>query len=186
MRIGRSARAGKLDIARSARITAVAQRPALARRRRSSQRTARRAPVRRQPASPVARLRAICLALPETTEKLAWGEPTWRVRGRLFAQLDDHHHGADRLAVWLPAPLGEQEAMVFADPERFFRPPYVGGRGWVGVRIDRHPDWTVVARLVAQAYGQVAPPTLRARVPPGPRASAARRSSRRTRRDRCE
>ena len=83
--------------------------------------------------TPLARLRAICLALPEATEKIAWGEPTWRVRGKLFAQLDDHHHGADHLAVWLPAPLGEQEAMVFTDPVRFFRPPYVGPRGWVGV-----------------------------------------------------
>ena len=71
---------------------------------------------------PLDRLRAICLALPEATEKIAWGEPTWRVRGKLFAQLDDHHHGADHLAVWLPAPLGEQEAMIFVDPERFFRP----------------------------------------------------------------
>jgi hypothetical protein len=111
--------------------------------------------------APVERLRAICLALPETTEKLAWGEPTWRVRGRLFAQLDDHHHGADHLAVWLPAPLGEQEAMIFTDPARFFRPPYVGHRGWVGVRIDRRPDWALVATLVEQAYREVAPPRLR-------------------------
>ncbi|HEU4369108.1 MAG TPA: MmcQ/YjbR family DNA-binding protein [Methylomirabilota bacterium] len=111
--------------------------------------------------NPLDRLRAICLALPETTEKLAWGEPTWRVRGRLFAQLDDHHHGADHLAVWLPAPLGEQEAMIFTDPERFFRPPYVGQRGWVGMRIDRRPDWTLVATLVGQAYRLVAPPRLR-------------------------
>ena len=110
--------------------------------------------------TPVARLRAICLALPEATEKIAWGEPTWRVRGKLFAQLDDHHHGADHLAVWLPAPLGEQEAMIFTDPVRFFRPPYVGPRGWVGVRIDRAPDWTQVANLVEQAYRQVAPPSL--------------------------
>jgi predicted DNA-binding protein (MmcQ/YjbR family) len=133
--------------------------------------------------TPVERLRAICLALPETTEKLAWGEPTWRVRGRLFAQLDDHHHGADHLAVWLPAPLGEQEAMVFADPRRFFRPPYVGSRGWVGVRIDRRPDWTVVARLVEQAYWQVAPPALRSRATREP---AAPPQTRRTRRERCE
>ena len=111
--------------------------------------------------SPVERLRAICLALPEATEKLAWGEPTWRVRGKIFAQLDDHHHGADHLAVWLPAPLGEQEAMVFTDPERFFRPPYVGVRGWVGVRIDRRVDWPAVSNLVAQAYRMVAPPRLR-------------------------
>jgi hypothetical protein len=106
---------------------------------------------------PIARLRAICLALPETTEKVAWGEPTWRVRGRLFAQLDDHHHGAEHLAVWLPAPLGEQEALIKADPARFFRPPYVGQRGWVGVRIDWRPSWTQVKVLVEQAYRQVAP-----------------------------
>jgi hypothetical protein len=121
--------------------------------------------------SPLDRLRAICLALPEATEKVAWGEPTWRVNGRLFAQLDDHHHGADHLAVWLPAPLGEQEAMIFADPGRFFRPPYVGGRGWVGVRIDGRPDWTIVARVVAQAYRVVAPPRLRAQLDLRPGAS---------------
>jgi len=107
------------------------------------------------------RLRAICLALPETSEKIAWGEPTWRVKGKLFAQLDNHHHGADHLAVWLPAPLGEQESLVFLDPQRFFRPPYVGSRGWVGVRIDGRPDWKLVASLVQQAYREVAPPRLR-------------------------
>ena len=120
---------------------------------------------RRSDRGPVDRLRAICLALPDTTEKIAWGEPTWRVRGRLFAQLDDHHHGADHLAVWLPAPLGEQEAMIFTDPARFFRPPYVGHRGWVGVRIDRRPKWAQVAKLVAQAHqlvtGQRGPRRLR-------------------------
>ena len=111
--------------------------------------------------TPVDRLRAICLALPDTSEKVAWGEPTWRVRGRLFAQLDDHHHGADHLAVWMPAPLGEQESLIFLDRERFFRPPYVGQRGWIGVRIDRRPNWTLVASLVKQAYREVAPPRLR-------------------------
>ena len=118
---------------------------------------------RRRPSgqTPVERLRAICLALPETTEKLAWGEPTWRVRGRLFAQLDNHHHGAEHLAVWLPAPLGEQESMIFLDPVRFFRPPYVGPRGWVGVRIDRRPNWTLIAAVVKQAYRVVAPSRLR-------------------------
>jgi hypothetical protein len=120
----------------------------------------RRAGARRAGRTPVDRLRAICLALPEATEKIAWGEPTWRVRGKLFAQLDDHHHGADHLAVWLPALLGEQEAMIFTDPTRFFRPPYVGPRGWVGVRIDRRPNWTQVATLVERAYRHVAPPRL--------------------------
>jgi hypothetical protein len=109
----------------------------------------------------VERLRAICLALPEASEKVAWGEPTWRVKGKLFAQLDNHHHGADHLAVWLPAPLGEQESLLFLDPQRFFRPPYVGPRGWVGVRIDRGPDWKLVTSLVKQAYREVAPPRLR-------------------------
>ena len=111
---------------------------------------------RRSEPTAIDRLRAICLALPDTTEKVAWGEPTWRVRGKLFAQLDDHHHGADHLAVWLPAPLGEQEAMIFIDPVRFFCPPYVGQRGWVGVRLDRRPNWTMVMKLVKQAYGLVA------------------------------
>ena len=116
---------------------------------------------RRLARNPVDRLRAICLALPETSEKVAWGEPTWRVKGKLFAQLDNHHHGADHLAVWLPAPLGEQESLVFLDPQRFFRPPYVGSRGWVGVRIDGRPDWKLVASLVQQAYREGAPPRLR-------------------------
>jgi hypothetical protein len=134
----------------------------------AARRPARRG-ARRRARTPVDRLRAICLTLPEATEKLAWGEPTWRVRGKLFAQLDDHHHGADHLAVWLPAPLGEQEAMVFSDPVRFFRPPYVGTRGWVGVRIDRKPDWRLMARLVEQAYRMVAPPRLQAAIGATPR-----------------
>jgi hypothetical protein len=108
--------------------------------------------------APVDRLRAICLGLPDTTEKTAWGEPTWRVRGRLFAQLDDHHHGADRLAVWLPAALGIQEMLVRSDPRRFFVPPYVGHRGWVGVRIDGRPNWRLVATLIRDAHAKVAPP----------------------------
>jgi hypothetical protein len=110
----------------------------------------------RAPRTPVERLRAICLALPDTTEKVAWGEPTWRVGGRLFAQLDDHHHGAEHLAVWLPAALGVQEMVVRSDPTRFFVPPYVGPRGWIGVRIDGRPDWKLVTTLVHDAYTQVA------------------------------
>ncbi|HXJ79253.1 MAG TPA: MmcQ/YjbR family DNA-binding protein [Candidatus Methylomirabilis sp.] len=107
---------------------------------------------------PVERLRAMCRALADTTEKIAWGEPTWRVRGRLFAQLDDHHHGADHLAVWLPAALGVQEMLVKSDPRRFFVPPYVGHRGWIGVRIDGRPNWRLVATLVRDAHAKVAPP----------------------------
>ena len=110
-------------------------------------------------AAAIDKLRAICLALPEATEKLAWGEPTWRA-GKMFAQMDTHHHQAAHVAVWLPARPGVQEELVEDDPVHFFRPPYVGHRGWLGVRIDRKPDWRVVADLVADAYRLVAPPHL--------------------------
>lgn len=112
----------------------------------------------------IERLRELCLALPEATEKVAWSEPTWRVKDRLFAQLDDHHHGSPHCSVWLPAPPGVQEDLVEADPDRFFRPPYVGHRGWIGVVLDTRPDWKLVAALVEQAYRQVAPAKLLARL----------------------
>jgi hypothetical protein len=99
----------------------------------------------------VERLRRICLGLPGVTEKIAWGELTWRV-GKIFAQMDTHHHGADHIAVWLAVPPGLQEALVEEDPVRFFRPPYVGNKGWVGVRIDGRPDWKVVAGVVRDAH----------------------------------
>ncbi len=110
----------------------------------------------------IERVRKICLALPEANEKLSHGEPTWFAgKGRVFASIDDHHHGAPHLSVWLPLPLGAQEALIDADPERFFRPPYVGGSGWVGVVLDTKPDWGVVAGLVSEAYRHVATAKLR-------------------------
>jgi len=119
---------------------------------------------------PLARLRTICLALPEANEKISHGEPTWLAgRGKVFAMLDDHHHGAPHLSVWLPAALGAQEALTESDPSRYFRPPYVGHRGWVGVVLDTEPDWAVVAWLVEQAYRLVAVRRLVAKLPP-PRA----------------
>jgi hypothetical protein len=78
--------------------------------------------------------------------------------------MDTHHHRADHLAVWLPARAGLQEALVEEDPDRFFRPPYVGHKGWIGVRTDGRPDWKIVAGLVAAAYREVAPPHLVARL----------------------
>ncbi len=100
----------------------------------------------------VERLRKICLALPGVTEKISWGELTWKV-GTIFAQMDTHHHGAEHVAVWLAVPPGLQEALITEDPERFFRPPYVGAKGWVGVRIDGRPDWNIVAGVVRDAHG---------------------------------
>lgn len=106
---------------------------------------------------PLERLRQLCLALPETTERLSHGEPTWFVRGKkTFVMYANHHHD-DRLAFWCAAPDGAQEALVAANPERFFVPPYVGYRGWLGVRLDVTPvDWDEIAELVAAAYHVVA------------------------------
>jgi hypothetical protein len=110
----------------------------------------------------VERLRRICMALPEATEKTSHGEPTWFAgKGKVFAMLDDHHHGAAHLSVWLPQPFGAQEALIGASPERFFRPPYVGVRGWLGVVLDTAPDWDAVAALVRDAYLTVATAKLR-------------------------
>jgi hypothetical protein len=107
----------------------------------------------------IERVRRICLALPEATEKLAWGEPTFRA-GKIFAMMDTHHHGAGHVAVVVPAELGAQETLVAADPERFFVPPYVGVQGWIGARIDRAPDWEAIEGLIKDAYRMIAPPRL--------------------------
>jgi hypothetical protein len=106
--------------------------------------------------SPIDRLRKICLALPDATEKEAWGEPTFRVRGKMFAMFDNNHHDAGRIAVWCKAPLGFQSMMVAEAPKRFFVPPYVGVNGWVGVRLDLDVDWKEVAGVVEQAYRMAA------------------------------
>ncbi len=110
--------------------------------------------------SPLERLRGICLALPETTERLSHGEPTWFVRGKkTFVMYADHHHD-DRRGFWCAAPPGAQDSMVASDPERFFVPPYVGGRGWLGVYLDVPVDWDEIAGIVDDAYRMVAPKKL--------------------------
>jgi hypothetical protein len=109
-------------------------------------------------------LRKLCLALPETSERLSHGEPAWFVRGKkTFVMFADHHHD-DVLAFWCPAPPGVQEELVRTEPRRFFRPPYVGHRGWLGVRLDADVDWAEVDRVVREAYRLVAPKTLAALV----------------------
>src|SRR5215472_13592148 len=110
------------------------------------------------------RLRQICLALPESTERLSHGEPTWFVRGKTtFVMYADHHHD-DRLAFWCAAPSGAQPALVAAEPDRFFVPPYVGHRGWLGVWLDVPVDWEEIAALVTDAYRAVAPKRLLAQL----------------------
>ena len=102
------------------------------------------------------RLRAICLALPEAAEQEAWGDPTWRVRGRIFAM---EKRGDGRLSVWLKAPPGAQETLVAAAPDRFFVPPYVGPKGWIGLRLEA-ADWDEVAAHVLASYRLIAPKRL--------------------------
>jgi hypothetical protein len=122
-------------------------------------------PRRRALADPVERLRQICVALPEVTERLSHGEPSFFVRDKKqFVMLDNHHHGAEHLAFWCAAPPGVQEGLIAENPDQYFRPPYVGHRGWVGVRIDRNPDWTEVAEIVHDAFRQIAPKGLAAQL----------------------
>ena len=110
------------------------------------------------------RLRRLCLALPEAHEVEAWGEPTFRVRNKMFAMYaaPNNHHGAGRPAVWCKAAPGNQSLMVRAAPDRFFVPPYVGPSGWIGVWLDRDPDWTEVRELVCDSYRLTAPRRLQA------------------------
>jgi hypothetical protein len=116
------------------------------------------------PPRALSRLRKLCLALPEVHEVEAWGEPTFRVRNKLFAMFADanNHHGDGRMAVWCKAAPDNQALMIRAAPERFFVPPYVGPSGWVGVWLDRKVDWRELAELLEDAYGMVAPKRLAA------------------------
>jgi predicted DNA-binding protein (MmcQ/YjbR family) len=105
---------------------------------------------------PLERLRQICLSLPETTERMSHGEPTWFYRGKkTFVMYADHHHD-DRLAFWCASPPGVQRELVAERPDGFFVPPYVGKRGWLGVRLDVPVDWDEIAELVQDAYAVVA------------------------------
>jgi len=106
-------------------------------------------------------VRERALALPGAEERVSHGEPAWFVGKRLFATFSEHHHD-DRVAVWLAAPLGVQETLVDEDPARFFRPPYVGVRGWVGVYLDlpEPVDAEELGELIEDAWRLVAPKRL--------------------------
>ena len=104
----------------------------------------------------LARVRKICLALPETNEKPSHGAPSFFFRDkRLFAQVWTYHHDDGRFAMWCAAPSGAQAALVKADPDVFFVPPYVGQRGWLGVMLDGKVDWAELERTLRDAYGEV-------------------------------
>ena len=123
------------------------------------------------------RLRALCLPLPEATEKIAWGDPTWRVRDRIFAMQKGNYDGG-RPSLWLKGTAGAQEALVGARPSLFFVPPYVGNKGWVGIYLDgTRLEWEVVGDLIVESWRLVAGPRLAARLDETARGSAATKSS---------
>ena len=111
------------------------------------------------------RLRAICLALPEAIERETWDIPTFRVREKIFTMFT-----ADGCtpAFWCKAPPGAQTILIEADPTRFFRPPYVGRHGWIGVRLHCAVDWKEVADLQSRSYQMTAPRKLASRIAPQP------------------
>lgn len=106
---------------------------------------------------PLQQVRRLCLILPEVTERRSHGEPTWFVRDKkVFVMYADRHHD-DRVGFWAAAPPGAQEAMIGSDPDRYFRPPYVGHRGWLGVYLDVPADWDEVTQVIEDAYRCIAP-----------------------------
>lgn len=113
--------------------------------------SARRARVTGHAASaaetPLTRVRRICMALPGASEKLSHGEPTWFAHGRVFAMFANSHHDDGHVAVWLPAPPGLQEQLIESSPRAYFRPPYVGVNGWVGVELSRVSDRRLAAHI---------------------------------------
>lgn len=106
--------------------------------------------------SAIARLRPICLALPEAEERETWEVPTFRVRGKIFAMASTRNGPA----VWCKAPPGSQAVLIGADPARFFAPPYLGPKGWIGIRLDAAADWAEIAGLVRRSFRLVAPKRL--------------------------
>jgi hypothetical protein len=116
---------------------------------------------------PLDAVREICLALPEVNERPSHGAPTFFIRDKTtFVMFHDDHHGDGRLALWCAAPPGVQEELVETEPERFFRPAYVGHRGWLGVRLDRDLSWKEIEAVIRDAYLTVAPKRLAALVDP--------------------
>lgn len=107
----------------------------------------------------VARVRRICLALPETFEKLSHGEPTFFVKKKVFAMCSINHHNDGHVAVVVPAPIGVQQALIEASPGKYYKPPYVGGAGWVGVELPRVSDKELTLHI-EEAWRLIAPPKL--------------------------
>jgi hypothetical protein len=112
-------------------------------------------PPRLDDGTAIERVRALCLGLAGTTERASHGRPAFFAGKRSFVMFMDNHHHDGRLALWCAAAAGVQAAVVGADPERYFVPPYVGHRGWVGVRLDRGLEWDAVAGVIEDAHEAV-------------------------------
>ncbi len=109
----------------------------------------------------IERVRRICLALPETSEKLSHGEPTWFVEKKVFAMFSNNHHHDGHIAVTIPAAIGIREMLIKKSPKKFYRPPYVGVRGWVGIEVDQVSDKQLTVHL-REAWLLIAPKKLHA------------------------
>jgi hypothetical protein len=110
-------------------------------------------------ASPLPRLRKLSLSLPEAHEVEAWGAPTFRVKNKLFAMYAHagNHHGDGRASVWIKSDKENQALMIRTQPDRFFKPAYVGPSGWIGVYLDDSPDWDEVLELLRDGWKMIAP-----------------------------
>jgi hypothetical protein len=105
------------------------------------------------------RVRRICATLPETTEKPSHGEPTFFVAKKVYAMFDNNHHNDGHIAVWIPVPPGAQPMLLKSEPGKFFIPPYVGMRGWVGVELHAVDDEELACHLL-EAWRLMAPKKL--------------------------
>jgi len=110
-------------------------------------------------AKQIERVRRICLALPGTWEKISHGEPTWFVGQKVFAMFSNNHHNDGHVAVTVPAAIGIQEMLIKKSPKKFYRPPYVGVRGWIGIEVDRVSDKELTEHL-SEAWKLIAPPKI--------------------------
>ena len=111
----------------------------------------------------IERVRKICITFPETTEKISHGEPTWFARKRVFATFSNNHHNDGHVAVIIPAAIGIQEALIKAEPEKFYKPPYVGVHGWIGIELNRVSDEELTLHI-NEAWKLIAPPKLQAQI----------------------
>ena len=128
----------------------------------AKKKTAKKAPTKKAAAKKrdhLTRLREICLSLPEAHEVEAWGEPTFRVKNKIFAMHASagNHHGAGRPSVWILSVGMEQDLVLRARPDRYFKPPYVGPSGWIGAWLDKNPPWGEIEELLRDAWRRRAP-----------------------------